>query len=167
MTTKVQKLTLAAEQGETEAQYKLGCMYFKGDGVEQDYDAAFKWLTLAVNGQDQGVKKADAQHKLGFMCYRGRGIVRDLDAAFRWWTLAADQENFDACFCLGVMYFHGDGVAQDFVQAHVWLNIASAFGDEGASIKVNKIATRLTSVQINEAQELASKWLKNRKKDSR
>ena len=39
----------AAEQGDANAQFNLGLMYAKGQGVPQDYAAAHKWLNLAAS----------------------------------------------------------------------------------------------------------------------
>jgi len=39
---------LAAEQGYANAQYNLGKMYAKGQGVIQDYKEALKWYKLAA-----------------------------------------------------------------------------------------------------------------------
>lgn len=39
-----------AEQGNAEAQYKLGLMYYRGQGVTQNYVTACKWLYLANAG---------------------------------------------------------------------------------------------------------------------
>ena len=52
----------AAEQGQAEAQYTLGFMYAKGEGVPQDYAEAMKWFRKAA---EQG--HAEAQHNLGVM----------------------------------------------------------------------------------------------------
>ena len=40
----------AAEQGFPPAQYMLGLMYDKGQGVPQDYVLAYMWVTLGVAG---------------------------------------------------------------------------------------------------------------------
>ena len=40
--TAVKWYTLAAEQGNADAQVNLGDMYRKGDGVQQDYKTAMK-----------------------------------------------------------------------------------------------------------------------------
>jgi TPR repeat protein len=34
---------LKAQQGDAEAQYRLGFRYFKGHGVRPDYQKAFQW----------------------------------------------------------------------------------------------------------------------------
>ena len=39
----------AAEQGNTEGQWKLGLIYEEGRGVPQDYVEAHMWLNLAVS----------------------------------------------------------------------------------------------------------------------
>ena len=46
---------LAAEQGHARAQYNLGAMYQNGEGVEEDYEEAVKWLTKAA---EQGLREA-------------------------------------------------------------------------------------------------------------
>ena len=51
--------TLAADQGDADAQYNLGAMYHTGNGVVQDYTEAMRYYTLAA---DQG--NADAQNKI-------------------------------------------------------------------------------------------------------
>ena len=45
----------AAEAGDAEAQYRLGLMYAKGDGVEEDQWEAVDWLRKAAK---QGHKPA-------------------------------------------------------------------------------------------------------------
>ena len=57
---------LAADQGFALAQYNLGIMYNKGEGVAQDYAEAVKWYRRAA---DKGF--AFAQYNLGVMYDRG------------------------------------------------------------------------------------------------
>ena len=47
--------SLAAQDGNAEAQFLLGKCYLDGTGVEQNFDKAMKWLKMAV---DQGVAEA-------------------------------------------------------------------------------------------------------------
>ena len=44
-----QNLLKEAEKGNAEAQYNLAAMYYKGEGIEQDYQKAFNWFEKAVN----------------------------------------------------------------------------------------------------------------------
>jgi hypothetical protein len=41
----------AAEQGEAEAQWRLGYLYFNGSGVPQDFAEAYFWYDLAAAGK--------------------------------------------------------------------------------------------------------------------
>ena len=43
---RLQELREKAEQGEADAQYNLGGMYYIGEGVPQDYAEAVKWYRL-------------------------------------------------------------------------------------------------------------------------
>src|SRR5512135_1801276 len=61
-----------AEQGLPEAQYNLGVMYRKGQGVPEDYVAAAKWWKKAA---EQGY--APAQYRLGVMYRKGYGVPQD------------------------------------------------------------------------------------------
>jgi len=61
-----------ADQGNAEAQMKLGFMYVAGEGIPQDYVEALKWFRLAA---DQG--QANAQCFLGLMYFEGRGVPQN------------------------------------------------------------------------------------------
>ena len=52
----------AAEQGFAEAQYNLGVMYAKGEGVRQNYKIAKKWFGKACDNKLQ--QGCDAYRKL-------------------------------------------------------------------------------------------------------
>ncbi len=76
----------AAEQGVARAQFNLGAMYGRGQGVPQDYAEAVKWFRKAA---EQG--NAHAQTSLGFMYSKGRGVPQDYVQAHMWYTLAASR----------------------------------------------------------------------------
>ncbi len=59
-------------------------MFRNRGGVAQDYQQAFRWLTLSAA---QG--NAEAQFFLGEMLYEGLGIAQDLMRAHMWFSLAA------------------------------------------------------------------------------
>jgi TPR repeat protein len=71
-----------AEQGNADAQSKLGWMYNFGQGVRQDYKEAEKLYRLAA---DQG--DASAQFNLGEMYYYGLGVTKDYKEAVKWYRL--------------------------------------------------------------------------------
>ena len=79
---------LAAEQGDADAQYRLGIMYLNGRGVPQDDVVAVKWSHKAAEQGD-----ADAQSLLGAMYERGRGVPQDFIQAHMWFNLAASRSS--------------------------------------------------------------------------
>jgi len=74
----------AAEQGNADAQYNLGLMYYSGQGVTQDYKQAANWFIKAA-----GQGYADAQYNLGLMYYSGHGVIQDDKTAYTWLSVAA------------------------------------------------------------------------------
>ena len=80
----VEALKDRAAQGSAEAQFDLGLMYYKGQGVPQDYAEALKWFRLAAAQGD-----ADAQFNLGVMYHNGQGVPQDYVQALKCFNLAA------------------------------------------------------------------------------
>ena len=142
-----------AERGNADAQYNLGVMYAKGDGVPQDNQKAVKWFRLSV---DQG--NADAQFNLGVMYDKGQGVSQDLKEAVRWYRLAAEQVRAKAQYNLGVMYVKGDGVPQDYVLAYMWFHIAGSNGHKNAVTNRNILKKEMSPSQIEKAQEMGRNW---------
>ena len=152
-----------AEQGDARAQYNLGVMYDKGDGVEKDYREALKWYTKAAQQGD-----ARAQNNLGVMYDNGDGVVQDYREALKWYTKAAQQGNAIAQNNLGLIYEkQGDaipfyindyGFVPDNREAHKWFNLAAAQGNENARTNRDRVAQKMTPAQIAEAQRLAREW---------
>ena len=67
----------AADNGDANAQYYIGKLYYKGKGIEKDYKKAFEYLKKAA---EQG--HVDAQYYLGKCYYDGKGIEKDYEKAF-------------------------------------------------------------------------------------
>ncbi len=73
------------------AQFELGVKYYNGDGVEQNYDEAFKWFTKSSeNGNLQ------AQYNLAVMYENGEGTKENLDEAIKWYKKSSEQGNNDS-----------------------------------------------------------------------
>ncbi len=118
---KVAACRAAAENGDADAQLRLGVMYDNGQGVAQDYAEAMTWFRRAAA---QG--NAGAQVALGVMYAGGQGVPQDYAEAMTWYRRAAAQGNAGAQVNLGVMYSKGRGVAQDHAEALVWYRRAAA-----------------------------------------
>lgn len=153
-TTALKEWRPLAEQGNPDAQYKLGTMYRHGQGVTQDYKVAIKWFKLAA---DQG--NVSAQSNLGAIYDQGLGITQDSSVAFKWFKLAAESGNGYSQFILGEMYQQGRGVTRDNIRAHMWWNIAAseelASGLELARREFVKIQKDMTPTEVSKAQQLA------------
>jgi hypothetical protein len=61
-----------AEAGDIMSQWLVGLMYKDGEGVEQNYEEAIKWLRLAGRGGSYF-----AYDSLGSMYENGDGVARD------------------------------------------------------------------------------------------
>jgi len=71
--------------GDPEAQFHLGRLYLKGEGLPRDSKLAVRWLSLAANkGQ------YEAQATLGQILFRGETVPRQRALGLMWLTLASD-----------------------------------------------------------------------------
>lgn len=79
----VAEWTPLAEAGDVRAQYRLGRMFEKGEGVARDDVRAAAWyLAAAQRGE------TDAQVDLGILYAEGRGVAKDPAEAYMWWEIA-------------------------------------------------------------------------------
>ena len=139
---------------DTEAQYNLGVVYAKGEGIPRDHAEAVRWYRKAAR---QGFVRA--QNNLGFMHANGEGIPRDYTEAVFWYRKAAEQGDALAQANLGFMYANGEGVPKDKVQAYAWISMAAAQGHTPSGEVKESIAGDLTRAEIAEAQKLSSEYL--------
>lgn len=140
----------AAEGGNAEAQYHLGQMFDKGEGVTKDEAAAAGWFRKAA---DQG--HAGAELSFSFALSLGEGVEKNSDLslememraayhgndmaqyfmgdyyrdndenknpkkAFYWYKKSAEQGNFLAQFSLAEMLASGNGVKRNRAEAVIW-----------------------------------------------
>jgi len=115
---------IRAEKGDANAQYSLGLMYGRGEGVPKDFAKAIDWYIKAA---EQG--HALAQFNLGLIYKHGAGVPKDPAKAVEWYTKAAEQGNVQAQSSLGFMYQNGEGVPKSSVRAVKWFTKAAEQGD--------------------------------------
>lgn len=115
-------------------QARLGTMYLDGDGVQQDYDEALRYLTRAASAGD-----ALAQNSLGYMYGMGKGVERDYYKAVKWYKEAAMQGYATAQYNMGFMYELGQGVEQDYNKAIEWYKKAAAQGYQDAQKNLDRL----------------------------
>ena len=124
-----------AQKGNAEAQFALGLMYDKGQGVVKNDRQAAAWYQKAAN---QG--HADAQLNLGLMYANGWGVAKNYQQAAAWYQKAADQGNADAQYNLGLMYYNGQGVARNYRQAAAWYKKVLAQPDTPENAEAKALA---------------------------
>ena len=118
-----------------------------------DYATALKeYRPLAEQGD------AVAQFALGVMYEKGRGVPQGDPEAVHWYRLAAEQGQASAQNNLAKMYRRGRGVPKDDVLAHKWFNLAAARGHENAWRARDRLAARMATDQLADAQRLAREW---------
>ena len=137
-----------AERNDAAAEYQLARVYASGYGVPQSWREEHKWLERSARHGN-----VQAQYEYGIALRDGRGTVQDYQAARKWVQLAAEGSNASAQFALGQIYRTGLGVPIDNVKAYVWLNIAAAQGVPGASVARDIVLPRLSSTELQDAQE--------------
>lgn len=151
--TALQEWGPLAEQGNAEAQYSLGFMYWFGHGVLHDDAEAAKWYKRASL---QGMAKASLN--LGIMYSGTEGV--------HWHKLAVKQGSKVSSGFLGRAYLgNGTGVLQDYVSAHMWFNIGAANGDQLSKIQRDGLAKLMSQADVSEAQRRAEVCMASGYKD--
>ena len=108
-------LIKAAAQNQADAEYYIGEMYHKGNGLEQNIDNAVGWYIKAAQ---HGSRLA--QYALGLLYEKGIEVSKNYDSAKKWYLLSAQQGFYRAQENLGDFYFDGlDGLVS-YKQAFKW-----------------------------------------------
>ncbi len=140
-----------ADQGNADAQFILGKMYWEGQGVLKDSDQAIKWFKLSAA---QG--NADAQFYLGSFYLLPH---RDIAEGAKWLRISAEQGNQDAQWLLGKAYLQGDKeLPRDPVLAEMWLRLAAKDNLEFYENALRTAEREMTPQQIAKGKALAEAW---------
>jgi uncharacterized protein len=107
-----------------------------------------------------------AQYNLGLLYASGLGVAHDYQAALKWHRLAAGQGHAGAQNALAQMYAKGHGVPPDKVRAHMWHSVAIESSSSGSKQELMKdrdnLASHMTPVQVQKAEELAKQCLESK-----
>jgi uncharacterized protein len=151
---------MAAEQGHTPSQARLGLIFFVDppapasltpDAFERVRSGEVPTGTMLGKSFPHGFSvtkdfseaakwnrlageggAADAQARYGHQLALGLGVDRDVDQAARWLGAAAAQGDTGGQVGLGVLYAGGYGTPPDYPSALEWLEKASAAGNPAA-----------------------------------
>jgi localization factor PodJL len=149
----VRFLTQAAEKGQAVAQYRLGTLYERGQGVTADSVKAMHWYQLAAI---QGNRKA--MHNLAVAYASGPSAKRNMTEAARWFAKAAGLGLSDSQFNLAVLYERGEGVQQSLTDAYKWYAIAASSGDAEAKARMSVLESQLDPADKTVASRSANNF---------
>ncbi|HVU26832.1 MAG TPA: tetratricopeptide repeat-containing serine protease family protein [Verrucomicrobiae bacterium] len=149
----IEQIKSLAENGDAQAQYKLGNRYLQGEGVSKDSSKAIKWYRKAA---DQG--QVQAETLLGYSYLSGESVPKDSSEAIKWFRKAADQGYDYAQDCLGECYQGGIGVPQDYGEAVKWYQKAAEQGYVTAQYDLGKCYQNSNGVPCDFAE--AAKWFR-------
>ena len=106
---------------------KRGNHYRFGAGVEQSYETAIEYYTLAIKQDDP-----NAMFQLASMYRNGQSVTRSIEKAIELFTQAAKQGHATTQFNLGFFYVRGEGVHQSTERAREWWTKAAVQDNEKA-----------------------------------
>lgn len=108
-----------------QAQSDLGELYYKGNGVPQDYKKAFKWFKKAG-------KKGDLKSLFyrGYMHHFGQGVSKNNKKAAKWFKKAARQGHLPSQLMLGGIYHYDTEGMKDDEEALKWYTRAAEQGEK-------------------------------------
>ena len=86
-----EELGKMAEQGDAEAQWRLGTLYRNGDGIRQSDSDAVEWFRRAAEQ-----RFVPAISALGSQYWAGRGVPQDYAKAYVWYDVALAEGDANA-----------------------------------------------------------------------
>ena len=142
----------SAAQGCVDTQFSVAIRCYRGQGVEQDFRAAFQWFLKAARQGHMG-----AQVNVGVMYQNGEGVTQDYREAVKWFADAARGGHARAVFQLGVMYLEGKGVTKDERAAAELFHKAAAQNQVDAQAQLATLYGLGMGVELDKAE--AFKWM--------
>lgn len=123
----VQLLRPLAESGNALAQYRLGTMFYNGQGVPEDEKQAIHWWKqAAAQGYVEAMFQLGSAYLFGSQTAK---FVPDPDReAATWYFQAASAGHAEAQYHLGLLFLAGKGVIENRQEAARWMKKAAAQG---------------------------------------
>jgi TPR repeat protein len=167
-----QEWSQAAQQGDADAQYNLGCLYLRGEGVPKNIDLAIEWLQRAADQDDLDATTAlftakpltDDSRKKFFSKKRKLSgkfhitfVAQRSDGQAMRWTCATDEKDgAEIEFKIGIMYEDGRmGLPQDDTQAAKWYRRAAERNFATAQTKLGYLYVAGRGVEKNPIEAIA------------
>jgi len=184
----IETLEKAAQNQDASAQFRLGSIYFHGDGVKCDYNKSLHWFKQAAQNGDisaqnnvaahyiegwgtdidyeqaiywlkKCIKIPRAQSNMGYLYEKGYGVKRDYKKAYYYYHKAARKGYVEAYCHLAELYFEGKGVLKDSQEALKKLEYAASNHSAEAQYRLGEIYLYGKDDIIRDVGK-AKKWLK-------
>ena len=157
------------------ANFMLGKMYERGDGVLIDDQIAYSYYEKAANnghsearqriqefGSDESIVQdwymeaawdgdVDAQYNLGYLFETGMGVQIDKARALQWYEEAAKEQHESAQFRLGLMLISGGIKSRDLDVGKSWIKSAAENGNDVAMQIVHQLFGKVDDRQLVQA----------------
>ena len=144
----------AARAGLAPAQFRLGALYEKGNGVPKNLAEARRlYLAAAEKGN------ANAMHNIGVLYAEGIDGKPDFKAAAQWFRKSATLGVADSQYNLAVLYARGIGIERNLAEAFEWFSLAAKSGDADAAKKRDDIAGRLDPATLAAVRRQIDGWV--------
>ena len=123
--TKSQKIYKYLErEGNYDAAYHLGLMFWNGYGMQKDaLKAIDMYKTAAKSGH------VEANLLLGHAYRLGEGVKLDPKVSVNYYRVAADKNNAEAQGLMSEAYLNGNGVPQEYTDGYKWAKSGAEGGD--------------------------------------
>jgi len=129
------RMCVAAKNGYIHAQFHMGYMYGKGQGVSKNGAEAIRWfMKVAENKNDEAKLKAQAQFNIALTYDLGIGIQSNKYEAVKWYKKASDQGHVEAEYNLGICYLKGEGVEKSIVNEMIGLEMIRSSARRGCKM---------------------------------
>ncbi|MBR6481337.1 MAG: SEL1-like repeat protein, partial [Thermoguttaceae bacterium] len=119
-----EELRRRAESGDADACYRLGNMYYEGNGVEENGPEAFRWHMRGAELGNAGSACSVASCYMGGDC----GVEQDQAKGILWYKKAAEMGDGEAHYLLGMCYLAGYGVKKNEAEGKKWIQKAFEMG---------------------------------------
>lgn len=117
------RLELLVQAGNAQAMYRLGMLYWEGQGLPKNRARALELLHAAAA---EGIRSAS--YNLAVAYDNGYGVTQSHYRAFQYYAQAARLGDVDATHAVGSFYYWGQGVSQDYAKARYWYRRSAKLG---------------------------------------
>ncbi len=125
---------VAAEKGDIDSIYKLGCLISDGEGFAKNNSAALPFLAIAAVHN-----VADAQYRIAEMMEHGSGVTINRTEATKWYIKALENGDRRAYIKLAQRYLNGETVERNEKLASEYYSEAALDGYAEAYLVLAKL----------------------------